>query len=134
MKLITRDTDYALRAVCFMARNKDKLFSVPCLSRELKIPGPFLRKLLQVLHNKGILNSYKGKGGGFSLSKSPKDILLIDIMFIFQGKLCLNECFLGKGICPHTKNCSLRGKILKIEDYVRRELSSVTVSSLIGRN
>ena len=82
MKLITRDTDYALRAICFLASNKKGHFCVPKLVKKLGIPGPFLRKLLQVLHNKGILNSFKGKGGGFSLAKAPKDIFLVNIMHI----------------------------------------------------
>lgn len=131
MKLITRDTDYALRAVCFIAKNKERLYPVSSLVKNLRIPGPFLRKLLQVLHNKGILNSFKGKGGGFSLAKPPEYIFLTDIMHIFQGEFCLNECSLGKGICPHTKDCPLRERILRIEKYVRKELSSVAVASLI---
>lgn len=132
MKLITRDTDYALRALCCIAKNKkEKVFSVSFLIGKLGVPGPFLRKLLQVLHNQGILKSFKGKGGGFSLAKKSRDIFLTDLMRIFQGRFCLNECRLKKGICPHIRGCPLRAKVLKIEKYVRKELSSVTVASLL---
>jgi Rrf2 family protein len=134
MKLITRDTDYALRAICFIAKSKKEVTSASSLVKPLGIPKPFLRKLLQVLHNKGALNSFKGKGGGFSLVKKPKDIFLWDIMQIFQGKFCLNECFLRKRVCPNIKKCLLRKKISRIENYVASQLKGITIGSLLGNN
>ena len=65
MKLITRDTDYAVRALCFIGQRQKRLISASELVANLKIPRPFLRKILQTLNREGILNSYKGKGGGF---------------------------------------------------------------------
>ena len=131
MKLITRDTDYALRAVCFMARHSDKRVAVAELVRELKVPGPFLRKLLQILHRKRILRAYKGQGGGFSLAVRADKLFLVRVMEIFQGQLRLNECFLKKVTCPHTRLCPLRKKINNIEKYVLRELKSITIASLL---
>jgi len=130
MKLITRDTDYALRALCFSAKSKAKTVSAAELTRELSIPRPFLRKILQILNRKGILRSLKGRGGGFSLARSAKNIFLTDIMRIFQGKLKLNECFLNKHICPHRPKCPLRKKIIRVESYVLKELSSISIASL----
>lgn len=131
MKLITRDTDYAIRAICFIARHKKERVSVVELVEELKIPRPFLRKLLQVLNKKGILKSYKGQGGGFILHKAPKEISLVQLMEIFQGPLTLNECFLKKMRCPNMKRCALRKRILNIENYVVRQLKGVTIASLL---
>ncbi len=131
MKLITRDTDYALRALCFIVKSKEKLVSVSELVRELKIPKPFLRKILQILNKRRILKSYKGLGGGFSLAIAPKRILLVDLIEIFQGPLRLNECFFKKMKCPNMKRCALRRKINNIEKYVIRELKSITVVSLL---
>ncbi len=131
MKLITRDTDYALRAVCFIAKSKNKKVCVAELVKELKIPRSFLRKILQVLNRERILVSYKGVGGGFILAKQPKDIYLTDLMEIFQGKLSLNECTLRKMKCPNTAGCPLRKKIKNIEKYVARELSAITLASFL---
>jgi len=133
MKLITRDTDYALRAICYIAESKKRLSSVSSLVKDLGVPGPFLRKLLQVLRNKGILRSYKGKGGGFSLAKNPRKILIWDIMLIFQGEFCLNECFLKRRRCPNIKDCLLRKKITKIEASVARELKDINIGCLINK-
>jgi len=129
MKLITRDTDYALRSICFIAKKKNKKVCVSELVEELKIPKPFLRKILQVLNKENILISYKGIGGGFVLAKELKNIYLMDLMKIFQGGLNLNECTLRKMKCPNTNNCPLRKKIKNIERYVMQELSGINLAS-----
>lgn len=131
MKLITRDTDYALRAVCFIAKSAPNVVDVSSLVEKLKMPRPFLRKLLQVLSSKKILKSYKGAGGGFVLAQEAQKIFLIDLIRIFQGPLKLNECFFKKLSCPNKKTCALRKKINAIEEYVARELNAITVASLL---
>ena len=132
MKLITRHTDYAIRALCEMVQNKQgrELFSVTELAKKLKIPRPFLRKLLQILNHKGVLKSYKGQGGGFKLARPPHRIWLLDLIRIFQGPVELNKCMLKKNVCPNVKTCILRKKVVAIEKYVVSELKSVTIASL----
>jgi len=130
VKLITRDTDYAVRALCFIARNNGDVVTVAELVKKLKIPRPFLRKILQILHKKRILNSYKGKTGGFILARTANDISLIDIMRVFQGELRLNECIFKGLKCPNIKSCPLNKKISRIEDFVMKELSGITIGCL----
>ncbi|PIQ89124.1 MAG: hypothetical protein COV72_04845 [Candidatus Omnitrophica bacterium CG11_big_fil_rev_8_21_14_0_20_42_13] len=131
MSLINRDTDYAIKALCFMAKqNKEKL-KVSDLTRALKIPYPFLRKILQALHKHGFLAASKGKGGGFILARSPRRIFLNDLILVFQGPLKLNNCFLNKKICPDVNSCLLRRKISDIEKRLKSELSLLTLDSLM---
>ena len=131
MKLLTRNTDYAVRAICYMAKNKDRVIPVPEFARELSIPRPFLRKVLQILNKKGIVRSYKGLGGGFRIVVEPGRIFLVKLVEIFQGPLRLNECTLKKVICPNRKKCPLKKKIDRIEKYMLSELGTITISSLI---
>ena len=133
MKLITRDTDYAVRALCFIAMNKGEIVTASELVRELKIPRPFLRKILQVLNKNGILKSYKGLGGGFVLALPVEKIFLLELVKIFQGKLKLNECLFKKKICPNIEKCKLNKKIANIEKFAVAELTPVSIACLIGR-
>ena len=132
MKLITRDTDYAVRALCIIARRKDKITSVDDLVSETKIPRPFLRKILQILNKKSIIKSYKGRNGGFKLLQPPEDIHLMELIKIFQGNFTLNQCFLKKAICPDIRKCSLKEKIDKIEKYVLEKLELITIKSIMS--
>jgi len=130
MNLITRDTDYAMRALCVMARSREKIISVDELVRETKIPRPFLRKILQVLNTKSITKSNRGKGGGFSLIKNPSNICLADIMRVFQGEFKLSEHMFKKKKCPRVKKCNLKKKLDEIDGYVQEQLASITVASI----
>jgi len=133
MKLITRDTDYAVRALVFIAEQKKEMITVRELVRNLKIPKPFLRKILQILNKKGILNSYKGKGGGFRLKAAPERIFLVDLIEIFQGPLKLNQCIFKKRFCPNIKTCKLHKRLESIQKYVISELKSITLESLLEK-
>jgi len=132
MKLVTRDTDYAVRALCFIAKHNKERISASDLVRELKIPRPFLRKIMQILHKKRVLISYKGQGGGFLLANSPHKIFLADLIEIFQGPLKINECLFKKKICPNRNSCSLRRKISSIERHVFTDLKYITLASLLN--
>lgn len=130
MKLITRNTDYALRAICYIAKKK-RVVTVDELVNKLGVPKPFMRKILQHLSKKEILESYKGQGGGFKLRVSPEKIYITEIMRVFQGHLGLNGCFLKKNICPNKGKCVLRKKISFIESHALKQLKAINIASLL---
>ncbi len=133
MKLITRNTDYAVRALCCIAEQEKNIVSTDQMVQNLQMPRPFLRKILQILNKKGLLNSYKGKGGGFALALPPEKISLIDVMKIFQGPTRLNECKFKKSDCPYTSDCLLKKKIDEIEKEVVIKLKAITIASIIKK-
>ena len=131
MKLITRNTDYAIRALCSIAKAKGRIVSVPELAKALKIPGPFLRKILQILTNSGFVKSYKGIGGGFVLAVPAGSLYIVEVAKTFQGPLKLNECLLNKKTCPNRRVCPLKSKIDKIEKNVLSALEAITIGELL---
>ncbi len=131
MKMITRDTDYAIRALVYMANDPDRLTTVQELVDALKMPGPFSRRILQKLSRHGILRSVKGKGGGFTLQASLKRVRLSQLMEVFQGPLNTVSCMFKKRICPNTRTCPLRGRMKCLERKIMNELESITIASLI---
>lgn len=133
MKLITRHIGYAITALCVIAEQKRRRVSVSELAKNLKIPKHFLRKIMQVLNKKGVLRSYKGRGGGFVLAQAPRKILLINLIEIFQGPVKLSECIFKKTICPNIQRCKLKKKIDVIEKYVISKLKNITLVSLLEK-
>ena len=130
MKLLTRHTDYAVRALVYMSADPQRITSAQELIAKLKIPDAFLRQLLQALSKAGILRSHKGKGGGFSFRKKPLDIRLLDVLQIFQGKTELAGCMLAGAVCPDRATCPLRQRIKHIEMQMLKELRETTIASL----
>ena len=131
MKLITRDTDYAIRALTCIAGAKGASSSVSRLAKELDMPRPFLRKILQRLNKEGLVKSTKGKGGGFSIVVSPAKISVFDLVEIFQGPFQLNEHVLKGKSCPRVRTCYLKKRLDMLEKDVMRELRSITIASLV---
>lgn len=131
MKLITRDTDYAIRALCYIAKNKKRRVSVKELVVKLKIPRPFLRKILQILNRKKMLKSYKGKDGGFKLNVGPEEIFLLRLMEIFQGPFKLSEHIFKNSPCPHMAKCKLKKRLDRIEAHIITQLRNITLGSLL---
>jgi len=131
MKLLSRNTDYAVRALCYIANEKKRMVSVTELVTALKIPRPFLRKILQTLNKKEILESHKGVGGGFKLAKRASNVSLARLIEAFQGPFTLNECYFKKEVCPNKPSCPLKNKIDAIERAVFKELSNITIGSIM---
>ena len=134
MKLLTRNTDYAVRAICSMAVKRGRVITVDGLVKELGVPRPFLRKILQILSKEGIVNSLRGAGGGFTLAIKPSKISLTDLIEIFQGPININECVFKKMACPNRSRCPLKVRIDRIERHVETELKSITIESLLNRS
>ena len=135
MKLITREIDYAVKALIYIAEKSDEKeqenISITELVDKLDVPRPFMRRILQKLGNEGIMKSSRGNRGGFELALKPEDVYLFDLVEIFQGKFSMNECLFKKDICPDKKRCILKKKIDSIEDYVGNELKKVSLRTLM---
>ena len=128
--LITRSTDYAVRALKYLAE-KGKEASAAELTRNVKIPWPFMRKIMQLLGKSGFVESKKGPGGGFLLLKKPEEIMLMELISLFQGRVCLNECVFKKKICINKSSCFLSKKLGEIEEYAYLVLSRINLKEII---
>ncbi|MBU0571177.1 MAG: Rrf2 family transcriptional regulator [Candidatus Omnitrophica bacterium] len=133
MKMITRDTDYAIRALSYMVASGGDTATVSALSKKLGIPRAYLRNILQRLGREGLLESTRGKGGGFSLVRDPKKITVFSLMEIFQGEFQLSDHIFRGKICPEVKVCSLKMKLDLIENRLIKELRSISIRSIVTR-
>jgi Rrf2 family protein len=103
---ITREGDYGIRSVLYLARQPHtKVSFVNEISEEYKIPRSFLAKILQKLVKAKIVRSYRGVKGGFSLARQPREISMLDVIEAIEGKLCLNICVTDKKKCNFSKHC-----------------------------
>jgi len=130
MKLINRNTDYAIQALNYINGKEGKTVSVTEIAQKLKIPYAYLRRILQILKKSGVLKSFEGRSGGFVLSRSSDKIFLQDLIRIFQGPLKFTDCLFKKGNCPDAGHCLLKKKIEHIEHLTDAELKGVTLTSL----
>lgn len=130
MKFLSRNTDYAIRALMFIATKTPTLVSSAEMERDLNLPRPFLRKILQTLSKAGYLESVKGMNGGFRLVRTLESIALLDIITVFQGPILLKERLFRKDLCCCRETCLLRNEIHKVEDLVMNHLNGIKLAQL----
>jgi len=131
LKLLTKNTDYAIRALLHIARNGEGYISSREISSDEEIPLPYLRRILNRLREEEIIITREGVGGGAKINRDPAEIRISNLIRIFQGDLTLLDCVFRKNICSNVKTCPLRKRIKKIEDTVVKELEGLTIKDLI---
>jgi Rrf2 family protein len=133
IKLLKKDTDYAVKTLLYLAERGDDRVSAAELSRKLRIPYPFLRTILQTLNTAGILSSFKGQGGGFALALPPAEVYLADVIKALQGPISLAECIFRSKVCPGIRTCPLRKITVRLEENLVAELKPITLAGMLKK-
>jgi len=131
--LVTRETDYAVRTVLYLAKNGDRRVSVTEIAGAMSIPKSFLAKLLQRLVRNHVLLSSRGVNGGFTLAKKASAISLLDVMEVMQGPAAINVCAIDSGRCNMSAACTVHPVWVDIRREVERKLAKTTIARLIRR-
>jgi len=132
--LVTRETDYAIRCVLYLARDRDQITSVGEIAERMNIPRSFLAKILQRLVREGIVESIRGVKGGFRLIRQPEEITLLEVFTAMQGVAPVNTCAIDKRRCRMNPACAVHAIWTEIRKDVERRLSSNKISTLAEAN
>ena len=120
-----------MQAILYLAaKEKGALVSAEEISKVLKIPREFISKILQSLKESGLINSSKGKSGGFSLAKSSSRIKLIDIVAAIDGLELFDDCVLGFPECSPTHPCPVHETWGTLRTQAYDMLNSETIDKL----
>jgi Rrf2 family protein len=106
---ITRQADYAVRAVLYLARIEgNQRAATSQVAQEQHIPPSFLAKIISQLSIAGLLHTSRGARGGVTLAREPKDITLLEVIEAIDGPIMLNECVGDASTCTFDEDCPLR--------------------------
>ncbi len=105
---ITRQADYALRAIIFLSRlEENEIAATSLIAEDQKIPPSFLAKIISQLSLAGLINTSRGARGGVSLAKTTNEISVLDVVEAIDGPIFLNECTKSSSSCPFLDSCPL---------------------------
>jgi Rrf2 family protein len=103
---LTRATEYAFRAVRFLAsRHEERWFSIQEIAEAEGMPIQFLAKVMQHLTQASLVHSACGKTGGYRLGRAPTEITMSDVFVAMEGPLAVNSCLIYPGECRFEKTC-----------------------------
>ncbi len=133
--MITREADYALRALIYLAKNTEKGY---CPTSEIcdamDIPYRFLRKISRSMVDSGIVKAQRGKQGGLILGVAPEKLTLLEILRVFdQRALAINLCCRGRGLCSRQDNCEAHDYFHGIQKKLEQEFAAVSIADLIRK-
>lgn len=133
---ITRQADYAVRAVTYLARlGPDQRAATSVIAQEQQIPPSFLAKIVSQLSVAGLLNTSRGARGGVSLARPPEEITLLDVVEAIDGPIMLNECVGEYGICVFSEDCPIRPIWCDAQIELVSKLKSTTFDKVLnGKN
>jgi Rrf2 family protein len=127
---ITRQADYAVRAVLHLARNGDQRTPTSSIAEDQKIPPSFLAKIISQLSIAGLLHTSRGARGGVTLAREPKDITLLEVIEAIDGPIQLNECVGESSACTFDENCPLRPVWCEAQEELVNRLRGTNFSNM----
>ncbi|MCC6260596.1 MAG: Rrf2 family transcriptional regulator [Anaerolineales bacterium] len=130
---ITRQADYAVRAVLHLARQGKQRVSTTAIAKEEKIPSSFLAKIISQLSIAGVLNTARGARGGVTLARAPEEITLLEVVEAIDGPIRLNDCVENPGGCAFEKDCPLQPVWWDAQKELVKRLKSTNFLTLMNK-
>ena len=132
---ITRQADYAVRAVLHLAQIKigDRA-ATSTVAKEQRIPPSFLAKIISQLSIAGLLHTSRGARGGVMLARDPKDITLLEVIEAIDGPIQLNECVGDDGVCTFDGDCPIRMVWCEAQDELVARLRKTDFAQLLTKS
>ncbi len=129
---ITRQADYAVRAVLYLAKlGPEHRAATSQIAEEQRIPPSFLAKIVSQLSVAGLLQTSRGARGGVSLAKIPDKISLLEVVEAIDGPILLNDCVAHHGVCVFGETCPLQPIWCEAQDELVSRLRATTFDQFV---
>jgi Rrf2 family protein len=129
--IFSRASSYAIRALTYLATQPPgKLSGVREISDHVRIPSPFLSKVLLQLRRGRLLRSYKGIGGGYELAQPPNKICLFNVVECIDGTP-FGSCILEDRECSAGQICAMHDSWGPIRTQLLGFLQAITLEQLV---
>ena len=135
--MLSKRAKYGLRALVYLAQHQGEgPIQIGNIAEELNIPRKFLEAILLDLRNEGILQSRKGRDGGYYMERSPDTVPLGRIIRFIDGPLASVPCVSQTAYarcddCPNEKTCVIRCVMKEVRDATAKILDGSTLDSLV---
>jgi len=131
MMELTRKGEYAIRGIVYLARQTPgKVVLVSEVAEATGVPQTFLAKIFQSFAKLGLVNSFRGTGGGFLLGRSPSKITLRQVVEAVEGPINPNRCLSEDDSCDRESVCTVHPVWRRVQGEIAAILDSVTLEDL----
>lgn len=136
---ITSQEEYGLRCLLRLARAEDgQSLTIPEIAMAEGLSAPYVAKLLSVLRQGGVIESVRGRSGGYRLAGTPADVSLGKILMVLGEPLFDDPGYCQRhagtetdGSCVHHSGCTLRALWQTLEQWMRHTFDQITLADLL---
>jgi Rrf2 family protein len=135
---ISAQEEYGLRCLLQLARADGQSLSISEIAAAEGLSAPYVAKLLAVLRQQGLIDSERGRTGGYRLSQPPTVIRLGTVLMALGEPLFEEPGYCQRhagtetdGACVHLGHCGLRALWQTLEHWMRSTLDRVTLADLL---
>jgi len=137
--MLSNKTKYALKALLVLAKEYGQgPVLISDIAQREEIPQKFLELILLELKNQGILQSKKGKGGGYFLARAPQNVSVGHVIRILDGPIAPLPCVSKTAYrrcseCRDERTCGIRMVMKDVRDATASIIDSTTLSDVLKR-
>ena len=137
MLKISQKLEYAMRAMIELALRRESGALVPAreIATAQQIPLRFLEQQLGALHKAGLVESFRGAGGGCRMAKDPAEVSVAAIADAIEGQLFPMFCLEPEDhTCFADSRCGLQGFWGEVARAIQRVFEETSVADLVERH
>lgn len=129
MGVFSKTCEYAMRAVFYIAQSshEGRKVGIKEIAEKVKLPEPFLGKILQNLSKVGVIQSSKGPNGGFYIDPAGLKKPIADIVLAVDGEQIFIGCGMGLDYCSEKSPCPLHNDFKKVRNHLSAMLKNTTI-------
>jgi len=129
--IYSRTAKYGIKALVYLSGKENGDYStVSSVADRTDIPAEFLGKIFQELARRGILESRKGRGGGFRLRRPGDEISLLEVVETLDGEDVFNDCLFDVKKCGRGGTCPLHDEWVPVREEIKNFLAANCVADL----
>lgn len=130
MLRISKMTDYAIMVMVELHASSGEVLSAQALADRSHLELPTVSKVLKLLVKMGLVDSYRGAAGGYSLERDARNISVAAIIAAIEGPIAMTECSVEEGLCSQEASCGLRGNWQRISVAVAQAMENVSLADM----
>ena len=131
MLKLSKKTDYAIILLAHLGE-VDVPVSAQEMATHYKLPYPMVANILKQLVSSGLIESIRGKHGGYILAMPAEEINLVEIIKVTDSPFNLVECAHDEEICKVHQCCPTRRPLLALHQKIRQFVEETTLASIIS--
>lgn len=129
--MFSQTVEYALRAMVFLSNEATRARTTQQIAEGTRVPAPYLSKVLQSLCRAGLLTSQRGVNGGFTMTRPPDEVSILEVVNAVDPIRRIHHCPLG--LASHgTRLCPLHRRMDEAMAQVESAFAASTLAEVLA--